>query len=64
MRAHPEAFARLATLGARLLAVLDQVAMSAATLPEPTLHESLPGRKRTRLDLAHQLGCAVEEPAA
>jgi glutaredoxin len=48
-----------AVLVARLLAVLDEAASRAALLPEATLHEPLPGRKRTRLDLAHHLGCVV-----
>jgi hypothetical protein len=48
-----------AELVARLLAVLDHAAMRTARLPEATLHVPLPGRKRTRLDLAHHLGCVV-----
>jgi glutaredoxin len=48
-----------AELVGRLLAVLDQAATRAAQLPEATLHRPLPGRKRTRLDLAHHLGCVV-----
>jgi glutaredoxin len=48
-----------AGLVARLLAVLDQAATHAAQIPQSTLHEPLPGRKRTRLDLAHHLGCVV-----
>jgi glutaredoxin len=48
-----------AELIGRLLDVLDQAATRAAQLPEPTLHVPLPGRKRTRLDLAHHLGCVV-----
>ncbi len=48
-----------AELVARLLAVLDQAAIRAANLPEATLHLPLPGRKRTRLDLAYHLGCVA-----
>lgn len=48
-----------AELVARLLAVLDHAARCAAQLPEATLHASLPGRQRTRLDLAYHLGCVV-----
>ena len=48
-----------AELVGRLLAVLDHAAIRAAQLPEATLHVPLPGRKRTRLDLAHHLGCVV-----